>query len=239
MSRTRLVIVGAGGFGREVRQYAAESFATDAYVISGFLDDRAEDTAHLGSLASPLLGTIAGYEPSRGERFLVAIGEPRVRARICAMLAERGAEFETIVHPLAYVASSAQIGPGAIIAPFASVGACAKIGSFAHVHFYASAAHDTVIGDFASLSPYAVANGGSSLEEGVFLGTRATINPLKRVGRFARVTAGSVVYQDVPAGSIAHGNPAKSRRQLNGDQPAAPSVMSSETTGLEVSEGVK
>ena len=59
------------------------------------------------------------------------------------------------------------------------------------------------------LSPYAVVNGGSTLEDEVFMGTHATITPNIRVGRRSKVAAGAVVYRDVPEQSLATGNPAK------------------------------
>lgn len=214
MPECKLIIVGAGGLGREVSSYAREALGTEGDPILGFLDDKAPppDVEHL--LAAPWLGPISTYTPSDDESFVVAIGDPTSRAKVVEGLKSRGARFITVRHPSAYVAANATIGQGAILAPFCTVGAGAQIGAFAHLHFYSSAAHDTRLHDFATLSPYAVANGGSVIGEGVFLGSRATVNPITTVGRYSKVTAGSVVYQDVPPGSIAHGNPAKARPRL-------------------------
>jgi len=217
----KLIIVGAGGLGREVYEYAKEAFSKDQFDLCGFIDDRLDAQSTEDTRSPALLGTIRDYEPDAQDRLIVAIGEPSTRAGICSMLRSRGAVFATLVHPKAHVSSSAEIGLGSIIAPFATIGACARIGAFTHVHYYASAAHDTVIGDWVSLSPYAAANGGAHLADGVFLGTRATINPERQVGEASKVTAGSVVYQDVPPYSIAHGNPAKARRQVANHPQAA------------------
>ncbi len=208
--RWKVIVVGAGGFGREVVQYVQDSFRREEAQLVGFLDDRADAEAARRS-GLPLVGTTTGYTPSRDERFVMAIGDPTARASVARRLSEKGAVFLTIVHPRAYVASTATIGEGCIIAPFASVGAHATLREQVQVHFYASAAHDSMIGSFCALSPYSVVNGGGALEEGAFLGTRATVNPGKRVGAFAKVAAGSVVYHDVPAGTLAVGNPAKAR----------------------------
>jgi len=207
-ARWTVVVVGAGGFGREVIEYVQDTFPSDTHALSGFLDDH-PDPARLEALGRPYLGTVAAYVPGDRDRFVVAIGDPRVRLRVARSLAARGARFLTVVHPRAYVAASARIGEGCVVAPFASVGAGAVLGDQVQVHFCASAAHDTIIGEGAALSPYAAVNGGAVLGEGVFLGTRATINPLKRVGAFAKVAAGSVVYRDVPAEALVSGNPAK------------------------------
>lgn len=204
------MIVGAGGFGREVFQYARD---TGRFEVVGFLDDREPDSLSIPE-GLPLLGGISTYEPREGQAFLMAVGEPEARARIAKRLMGSGARFETVIHPNSYVASSATIGQGSIVAPFASVGASAVLSELTQVHFYASVAHDVRVGRYSALSPYAAVNGGGRLGECVFMGTRATVNPLKAVGDHSKVAAGAVVYQDVPEWSLAAGNPAKPRRLM-------------------------
>ena len=62
--------------------------------------------------------------------------------------------------------------------------------------------------------PYSTANGGTILEEGVFLGTHAVINPMIRIGAWSKVASGSMVYRDVPPNCLALDNPAKVRPLL-------------------------
>lgn len=205
-----VIVVGAGGFGREVYQYARD---VGALTVAGFLDDGDPTTLMLPD-GQPLLGRASDYSPSAGQQFLLAVGNPETRAKIAERFWAHGAVFETIVHPRAYIAESATIGQGSIVAPFASVGASAVLGELSQVHFYASVAHDVRVGRFSALSPYAAVNGGGRLGECVFMGTRATVNPLKRVANHSKVAAGAVVYQDVPEWSLAAGNPAKARRLM-------------------------
>jgi len=210
LEREEVVIIGAGGFGRELFQYARDE---GSLVVRGFLDDRSPEQLQLPE-GLPLLGSVADYAPAEGELFLLAVGEPAARARVARRLLAQGARFATLIHPRAYVASSATIGAGSVVAPFATVGASAVLGELTQVHFYASVAHDVRVGAFSALSPYSVVNGGGRLGEAVFLGTRATVNPLKEVGDGSKVAAGAVVYQDVPEGSLAAGNPAKARKLM-------------------------
>lgn len=209
--RIGIVIVGAGGFGREVLQYVRDACDPSTHRVRGFLDDR---PGGRGPGGLPVLGGTATFEPRPNDRLLLAVGDPAVRARLGRSLAARGACFLTLVHPAAYVAASAVLGAGCIVAPFATVGAEAVLGEHVVLTFYSSVGHDARLADFATLSPYSVANGGAVLEEGAFLGTHATVNPLRRVRAYAKVAAGAVVYQDVPAASLAAGNPAKARRLM-------------------------
>lgn len=205
--REELIIIGAGGYGRELLQYVSDE---GSFVVRGFLDDKSPEQLSLPA-GYPVLGTVSGYAPRPGELFVLAVGEPASRAKIGRRFQEQGARFATIIHPRAYVASSATIGEGSVVAPFASVGAGATLGELTLVHFYASVAHDAKVGRFSALSPYSVVNGEGRLGEAVFMGSGAIVNPLKAVGHYSKVAAGAVVYQDVPEWSIAAGNPAKSR----------------------------
>jgi len=205
------IIVGAGGFGREVLQYLKDIHGHDP--VRGFLDDRATEVEP-ASLEQQVLGTIDSYRPHADDQLVLAIGNPGLRLRIARTLSERGARFASVVHPLAYVASSANLGTGCIIAPYATVGANARLADHVVLTFYSSVAHDAVVGEATALSPHSVANGGATLGVAAFLGTAAIVNPGRNVGEFARVAAGSVVYRDVPARSLAAGNPARSRPLL-------------------------
>ena len=206
-----LIIVGAGGFGREVLQYLRDAMALQGgYAVKGFLDDGPADLGPFG-LDVPLLGGTRDHAFTGDDRVLIAVGDPSVRLELAARLEAHGARFVTLVHPLAYVSEAASLGVGCIVAPFATVGAHARIGDHTVLTFYASAGHDTTVGRACGFSPHAVANGGSTLGEGVFLGAYAVVNPLQSVGTGSKVAAGSVVYHPIPPDVLAVGNPAKPR----------------------------
>lgn len=206
-----IVIVGAGGFGREVLQYLKDIHGEDP--VKGFLDDHLKDMEP-ASLEQKVIGRISDYAPADDEFFVLAIGNPVLRFRLARELSDRGARFISVIHPLAYIASSAKLGKGCIVAPFATIGANAVLGEHVVLTFYSSVAHDAVVGDATALSPHSVANGGARLGTASFLGTAAIVNPTRNVGDFAKVAAGSVVYRDVPPKSLASGNPARSRPLL-------------------------
>ncbi|MFO0865272.1 MAG: acetyltransferase [Gemmataceae bacterium] len=207
----RIILVGAGGFGREVLSYVRDAIkALPQLRVKGFLDDNA-DALNAFRCDYSVLGSIEGYSVQPSDRFVMTIGDPSTRAKFIQRLQARGARFISIIHPSAYIAPTATLGPGSIVAPFASIGNEAKVGNHVVLTWYASLAHDSVAKDFAVLSPYSTANGGATLEEGAFLGTHAVVNPLIRVGAWSKVASGSVVYRHVPPHCLAMGNPAKAR----------------------------
>ena len=207
-----LIIVGAGGFGHEVLQYARDAAEADRLRgrLKGFLDDL-QAAAGATVRGERVLGPTDGPAPAAADRFIIGVGEPRDRERLAARIAARGGAFATVVHPTAYIAPTAVIGDGSVICPFAFVGPYARIGSHAVVNAHASVGHDCELGDLVTLSPHAAVNGGAVVGCGVFLGTGSIVTPRCRVGDRAVVAAGAVVYQHVADGQLAHGNPARSR----------------------------
>ncbi len=123
----RLVIVGAGGFGREVLQWARDSWPDHAARIAGFLSD---DPKRLDGFSTGLsiLGPVASYEKLPGDYLLLGIGVAYSRRMVAESLMARGAEFVTLVHPTAVVAESARMGRGSIVCPGAIVSDSATLG---------------------------------------------------------------------------------------------------------------
>jgi sugar O-acyltransferase (sialic acid O-acetyltransferase NeuD family) len=207
-----LIIVGAGGLGREVLQWALDAIAAgrlDARV-RGFLDDTGPDLARF-ALGVPVLGPVDPALLKPGDACVVAVGDPVARATLADRLAAGGAAFAAVVHPTALVAPSARIAPGAVVCPFGFVGPEATVGAHALVNVRGTVAHDAVVGRAAVLAPHAVLNGAAVLADGAMLGTGAAVMPRMRVGAGARVAPGAMVHADVPAGAFALGNPARWR----------------------------
>jgi len=211
---TRWFVVGAGGFGREVLAYVLD-VARDPAAIGGFVDDR-PDAVEGQRLAAPARVVARPDEiaPADDDRFVIAVGDPIARHRLAARLAARGARFASVVHPTAYVASTATVAPGCVIAPFAFVGPGAALGAHVALNTYASAGHDARLDACTVLSPYAVLNGHAIAEDGVFLGTHATVTIGVRVGAWSKLAAGAVATRDVPPRSLAVGNPARAREMF-------------------------
>ena len=215
---TTIVLVGAGGLGRQVLNYVLDSIQPSPHMrVKGFLDDNPDALrSDRGDL--PILSSILDYPIEPQDRFVMAIGDCVKRAELIRKMEARGARFITIIHRTAYVAPNATVGDGCIVGPFSAIGSHAMVGNHVLLTWYSSLAHDSISHSFAVLSPYSTANGGAVLEEGVFLGTHAVVHPMIRVGAWSNVASGSVVYRDVPPNCIASGNPAKAVPRLRTNQ---------------------
>src|SRR4051812_27394688 len=93
-----LVIVGAGGFGREMLAWARQSIQYEReWTIKGFIDDNVNALAGKHSPA-PWLGTIREYEPATDEVFICALGIPAAKKTCAELLLQRGAQFTRVIH---------------------------------------------------------------------------------------------------------------------------------------------
>lgn len=206
-----LIIVGAGGLGREVLHWARDA----GMPVRGFTDSGAGEPR---DALAPVLGDVAtvDFDPD-DDRFVIAVGNAEARWRLARIVASRGGQLTSVIHPTAFVAGNAVVGEGALICPFAMVGVWSTVGANVVVNTYASVAHDAVVGDHCVFSPYATINGGVRLGEGVFLGTGAIVIPGVEIGPWSRIGAGAVVPRSLPAGSFAVGQPP--RREVRYSSP--------------------
>lgn len=202
----RLVIVGAGGFGREVHSWVktsprwAERLGIDSVV---FVDDN-EPTV---PVRAAIISTVREYWPEDRDLVICAIGAPAARRDVTRLLAMRDAPMGTFVHDRAVLGDNIQLGVGSIVCPDVLITCDVVIGDNVHINIGCTIAHDVTIGDFSTLSPACNLNGDVRIEDGVFLGTAVTVIPGKTVGSGAVVGAGSLVLKNIPPRVTAFGNP--------------------------------
>jgi sugar O-acyltransferase (sialic acid O-acetyltransferase NeuD family) len=204
----KLVIIGAGGFGREILAWAKAS--SDAWTIKGFLDDNAGIVSDL-RLRAPVLGRIDDYAPESNDVFICAIGSPAARRAATEKIKKRGGRFVRLIHPTAVVADGAQLGEGVIVCPLSLVSVDSRLGDGAVVYYHSSVDHDVVVGSFTQISGHCDIMGCALIGADVFLGSHAAIFPQVKIGDRVVVGAGSVVRNDVPDGTTVVGVPALPR----------------------------
>lgn len=206
-----VVIVGAGGFGREIYQYVKSTLPSEMYRIKGFISNNPNDLDNF-EINSKVLGDETTYQVEENDRFIFAIGNIPVKKRIVSTLKEKGAIFLTFIHPTAIVLDTAKIGEGVVICPFVTVSDHVIVDDFVMMNFYSSVGHDAKLGKYSILSPYATVNGFSTLEDEVFLGTHSTITAYKRIGRESKISANSVAMYNTKPYSLVYGVPGKAKK---------------------------
>ena len=208
-----LVIIGCGGFGREVFGIVeALNAQAAAFDVIGFVDDRPSSAGleRVAGLGSAVVGTVASLaswpEPVSA---VIAIGSPAARAAVDAALASSQVTWATLVHPQASVGPQVTVGPGAVVCAGARLSANISVGRHVHVDQNATVGHDSRIGDFARLNPQACVSGSVTVGAQATIGASATVLQGLVVAAGATVGAGAVVTRDVPEAAVVKGVPAR------------------------------
>jgi sugar O-acyltransferase (sialic acid O-acetyltransferase NeuD family) len=204
----RLVVVGAGGFGREVA-WLVGVLGLD---VVGFLDDRTPDGP---ALPAPLLGdlpstlsVVPAGAAGAAARFVLAVGQPQVKQSALARLPGGVTFCSPLVHPSAVVAG-AVVGAGSVIAPLAVVMVDSELGAHTLVNYGATVGHDVRMGAMCSVMPGARVSGFVRMGDRVLVGANAVVLDGLTIGDDVSIGAGAVVTRDVPDGATVVGVPAR------------------------------
>lgn len=208
-----LVIIGCGGFGREVHALVeALNRVQESYEVLGFVDDRpaVADLARIADLGAKVVGTVADLSRWHNPvNAVIAIGSAADRVAVDNALRGSRVEWAVLVHPDATIGSHIRLMEGTVVAAGARLSTNITIGRHVHVDQNAAVGHDCVIGDFARLNPQTCISGAVTIGAGGLIGAAATVLQGLRVGEDSTVGAGAVVTRDVAPGATVKGVPAR------------------------------
>ena len=207
----RLVIIGAGGFGREMASAAVEARGFGKrFDLKGFLDAR---PGALDGFAGypPVIGSPETYEPCPGDVFITALGNIAARRRCAAAIEGRGGRFISVIHRSASIGTGCEVGEGTFVAHNAVLTANVRVGRHACVFHGTSIGHDSVLGDFSHVYAQCSIGGSVMVGEGAAVYPGACVAPRRKIGAGAVVGIGSAVIVNVPPGATVFGIPASPR----------------------------
>jgi sugar O-acyltransferase (sialic acid O-acetyltransferase NeuD family) len=204
----RHLVVGAAGHAEEVAWALAARLGADARLL--FFDDRVAPgpvASGLGRVVGPLDAIAAHARP--GDRLVLGIALPAVKARVVARLARLGLPWETVVHPTALLGPNSELGDGSYVGAGAIVTVNVRAGRFVTINMHGQVAHDAALGRLATLHPGARVAGGVAIGEGVELGTNAVVLPGVTIGAHAVLGAGAIAIAPLAGGRTYVGVPAR------------------------------
>ena len=179
MSKEKLLLVGAGGFGRMVAEQAMLQYDC------AFVDDGQPVGVEICGI--PVVGGLADLPELRKEYSLlvVGIGNNRFRAQVYEKAKALGFAFPNIVASSAYISPFAEVGCGCVLMQ----NACVQNGAS--------------VGNGVLLNAGTEVHCGGTVGDYVLLYTNSTIRTGAKVGRYARIGGNVTVCNNatVPEGA--------------------------------------
>lgn len=204
-----LIIIGAGGFGREIYHLAISTAEYNSeYVIKGYIDDNILALDRFDNYPK-IISTIKDYTIEPDDVFICAIGNMDQKSNIVKKMVTQGAEFINLIHPSARIYSNTELGKGIIICDNSTISCDCKISDFVSIHPSVCVGHDVTIGKYSSLYSFAFIAGNVTINDSVNVFPRASILPNITIGERSSIGSCSLVIKNVQAGVSVFGIPAK------------------------------
>lgn len=148
----KLLIIGAGGHGRVVRETAE---AMNKYVRIDFLDDNSDQA----------IGKCEDYETFRNEYSyaFVAFGSNELRSKWIDKLQHAGYEVPALIHPLTYVSPTAKVEGGTLVLPKAVINTNTVIKQGSIIGMGSLIDHDSIIEEYCHVNTGAIVSAGCSV----------------------------------------------------------------------------
>lgn len=196
-----LIIVGAGGFGREAI-WTVERINSlsqqPTWNILGYADDDPKWSKGDNFEGYPILGTVeTASRDYPGASVFIALGNNAKRADMYRRL--RGHDFPALIDPKAQISPTTEFKHGAFIGAGAVIQVGTDLGKFVLIGSNAVICHDAVLGDFVNVGPGSVVAGGVKVGESVSFFANASTMPWITIGANATISCGASVKADVPA----------------------------------------
>jgi len=204
-----LVIIGAGGVGRETAMVVEQINQAGAeWNLLGFIDD---DVRLHGALVNryKVLGGMDRIDSFKEAYVVCAIANCAVRKSIICAVRQKVKGFANIIHPSVYLSPDNSIGEGNIIYPGVVLSTNVTIGNHVIISPKCGIGHDAVIRDYCSLLWNVNVSGHVDIGEGVTMGSGSTVIQNRIIGEGTIVGAGATVIHDLPPYCTAVGVPAR------------------------------
>ncbi len=160
---TPIVIIGCGGFGREVHDVIdAVNLMSSSWELVGYLDDKPDPTnkALIEARGSKLLGPVDWILGKALDiTYVIGIGNGTVRGLVDSRLARNGFKWATLIHPTATLGFDVRIGDGTVICAGVRATTNISLGRHVHLNLNVTIGHDSNLDDYVTANPLVAISG--------------------------------------------------------------------------------
>lgn len=206
----KIAIIGAGGFGREVKVLIdAINSQKKEYEFIGFFDDNIKKGTIINNFE--VLGDVSSINKIDYTLHLaLGVGVPVIKQGIISNITNKNIVFPNLIHPSVIVSNDYVVfGKGNIICAGNIITCNIKFQDFITINLCCTVGHDTNISSFSSFMPSVNISGEVNIDQAVYVGTGAKIINNLSIGENTIVGAGAVVAKTLPENCTAVGIPAK------------------------------
>lgn len=147
-----------------------------------------------------------------GKRFLLTMGDNKVRTELSSKIMERGGQVPTLVHPTAVISRFATLSDiGVYVSAFSFVQADTSIGSNTIILSGVNISHTNKVGSSCFFAGGATLGAYTEVGDFVFMGQGALSisGKVKHIGHHSYIGARALLTHDVPANAVVAGSPAR------------------------------
>jgi sugar O-acyltransferase (sialic acid O-acetyltransferase NeuD family) len=207
-----IVIVGCGGFGREVHDVIdAINAVRPTWDLLGYVDDAPTDENRrlVERRGSTIIGGLTHLQDMTDGHVVIGIGNGATRRSLDERLRAWGWKGAVLVHPSATVGGDVRLGEGTVICAGARLTTNITLGRHVHVNLNSTVGHDSVLRDYVTVNPIVAISGGVEIGSESMLGTHSAVLQNLSIGTGSIVGAGSCVVKNVPDKTTVKGVPAR------------------------------
>lgn len=206
----KIVIIGGGGFGREVQWLIERINAVEStWNIIGYIDDDVETGTIINGI-SVLGGIDYLFNSQEPIAATCAIGASATRRKVIEEVKRNpNITFPNLIDPSVLLSDTVQLGQGAIICAGNIITVNIEIDDFVIINLDCTIGHDAKLSSYVTIYPSVNVSGNVFIGEATELGTGAQIIQGKNILNDTIVGAGALVVKDLPAKCTAVGSPAK------------------------------
>lgn len=223
-----IVIIGAGGFGREVAWLIEDiNEEKKQWNLLGFIDDNVEN--HGKDLNG--YRVLGGFDYLKNKEeiyYVCAIGNSKTRKAITETKCSKyDIEPAILIHPSVIMSRrNNNIGEGSIICAGNIITVNTSLGKHSIINLDSTVGHDIIMNDYVTVYPSVNISGNCNIGECVEIGTGTQIIQGKNIGQGSIIGAGSVVVKDIDEFVTAVGVPAKTiKNNLNKEDKIKESII--------------
>lgn len=203
-----IIIVGAGGFGREVAWLIEEiNKINNEWNIIGFVDDN-EKIQNTEMNGYKIVGNIEWLKEQK-LNVVCAIGDPLIKKVVIEKLQHSKNTYPVLIHPSVIYSQQVTFGEGSIICAANIITTNIEIGKHVIINLDCTIGHDAKLGDYTTVLPSVNISGFVETDECVSIGTGTAVIQGVKIGANSIIGAGAVVVKNIQANCTAVGAPAK------------------------------